>query len=543
MPRNSSTTPTTSPPLTSPPRKRWGSARSPLSTLLFVLLLSPIALAAPRFAVTIAPDLNPASDKGRVIVYLIAEDAGISTRAQPANGPFFSNPQPMYATNATAFKPGAAVYLDHNATAFPTPLDQLPAGDYRAQAVFDCVAANSSWQREPGNLVSETITFTLPPQGSPERANLTIPITLSRAVQDRTPPRLPAGVTLVEIPSPLLTAFHGVPTTLRAGVVAPLNQKPDTQYAAIYNIPGFGGDHMSALREGRSRLSDRLAGDAKALAESTFAIVLDPESANGHHLFANSDNNGPVADALIQELIPALEAQFPLIPHKDARILRGHSSGGWSTLWLGLTEPETFGRVFSSAPDPVDFTEFQNINIYNDPSAYTDAAGDRRASYTSDGKVLMTIEQENLMEEVMGPGNTSGQQWDSWFAVFGPRDDKGNPASLWNPQSGEIDQKVAESYRKYDIADRVRDEPTLYAPLLRARVTLIVGNADSFDLHRAVIKLRDALDTAQPGAPSDAGSIEIVPGADHGSVLGSPQARAFPSKMLAWLTEKGMLPR
>ncbi len=36
----------------------------------------------------------------------------------------------------------------------------------------------------------------------------------------------------------------------------------------------------------------------------------------------------------------------------------GHSSGGWSSLWLQIEHPEVFGGVWSLAPDPVDFRDF-----------------------------------------------------------------------------------------------------------------------------------------------------------------------------------------
>ncbi|MFM8872344.1 MAG: alpha/beta hydrolase-fold protein, partial [Phycisphaerales bacterium] len=70
----------------------------------------------------------------------------------------------------------------------------------------------------------------------------------------------------------------------------------------------------------------------------------------------DSAANGPRARALVEEFIPALERQFRLVRRPEARIVTGHSSGGWSALWLQLTHPETFGACFPSTPDPVDFS-------------------------------------------------------------------------------------------------------------------------------------------------------------------------------------------
>src|SRR5262249_45490533 len=80
---------------------------------------------------------------------------------------------------------------------------------------------------------------------------------------------------------------------------------------------------------------------------------------------ADSANNGPCGRALTDELIPYVEKTFRAIGQPGARFVTGHSSGGWSSLWLQVTYPDFFGGVWSTSPDPVDFHDFQRINIYN----------------------------------------------------------------------------------------------------------------------------------------------------------------------------------
>src|SRR5207248_1016225 len=106
------------------------------------------------------------------------------------------------------------------------------------------------------------------------------------------------------------------------------------------------------------------------LYRNCFVIVPDPQGPNGHTLFANSEVNGPCADALIQELIPAIEARYPLIREPSARLLRGHSSGGWTALWLTTQYPQTFGGCWAYAPDPVDFHHLERIDAYSQRNAY-----------------------------------------------------------------------------------------------------------------------------------------------------------------------------
>lgn len=141
-----------------------------------------------------------------------------------------------------------------------------------------------------------------------------------------------------------------------AGVVLPKSfaEKPEQKYPVVYEIPGFGGDHHAAFfAESRG-----LAGI------DTIYVMLDPDCRTGHHVFADSANNGPYGQALIDELIPHIEMKFRALARPSARFLTGHSSGGWSSLWLQVVYPDFFGGVWSTAPDPVDFRDFQKINLY-----------------------------------------------------------------------------------------------------------------------------------------------------------------------------------
>ena len=79
-----------------------------------------------------------------------------------------------------------------------------------------------------------------------------------------------------------------------------------------------------------------------------FHSSIKPLESIGHTSFANSRVNGPWASALTQELVPKLESMFRLIPDARGRFLTGHSSGGWSSLWLQIQYPDLFGGTWSS---------------------------------------------------------------------------------------------------------------------------------------------------------------------------------------------------
>jgi len=493
--------------------------------------------AEPGLSVVLDEGVASAPLSGRLLVFLLRSGARAGRGAEPANAPFYDDPQPIFSTNVSAWAPGAVQRLPDNADAFPVPLRELPPGVYTAQAVLDIAEENSNWRREPGNLFSKPVRIEVAKDGLPPSAVLT----LSERVSDEKP-AWQSNVKVVEVESALLSAARGRPVTLRAAVVPPRDFDGATRYAAVYMVPGFGGDHSMAAGMTGWRERMKPGTPEYELARSTYLIVLDPEGPNGHHLFADSANNGPVGTALTKELIPALERELPLRPEPEARIVTGHSSGGWSSLWLALTYPDTFGACWSGAPDPVDFHAMQKINLYEDANFYTDAAGNDLASNEQGGQVLMTIRQENQWEEVRGPGNSSGQQWDSWFAVFGPRDEAGRPAALFDPATGVIDRAVVEQFRAFDIVARLKADPARFVPTFRERIRITVGGEDEWELDAAVALLDAALD--ELGVPMDGaqspGRITIVPGTDHGTVVRSPAYRAIPAEMVAHLDQFGL---
>jgi len=500
--------------------------------LVPVLFETTMLAESPRvFQVSIGPEARVGTARGRLIVFLIAEQSKVSKRAAPVDGPFWDDPQPLFAMDVS-LDANNAVELDDSADCFPIPPSKLPPGRYRAQARLDLARSNSSWRREPGNLWSEEVTVDV--TDSKERQ--VIQLSLTKVVEPRSRKQVD-GVEWFEIRSSLLSQFRGVDVMLRAGVVLPQEISPAQKYAAIYDVPGFGGDHTGATG---SRRRPNETGDAATLAKSTFRIVLDPEGPNGHSLFADSANNGPCGQALTQELIPALEAKYPLLAIPTARILRGHSSGGWSTLWLATRYPEVFGAAWSSAPDPVDFRRFQKVNIYSQPNFYVDGSGAEVPSLHKGDVVEMTIRQESRGEDILGPDNTSAQQWDSWFAAFGPKNASGNPAALFDPVTGQIDSKIAEHYKQYDIGELLRSNPKLLLPIFRNRIRLVVGTEDSFYLNEAVALLDAELKELGRGL-NDRGYVKMIPG-DHGTIFSNQAVQAFPREMLEHLRSARHIP-
>lgn len=453
------------------------------------------AAAPTTFELTFSDKVSAAPFTGRVLVYL-SRSSG-----EPRRGPNWFNPEPFFAMDVKDWRPGTPLTLDQRALGFPKPLDQLAPGNYRIQAVMDFDRGGHQVGTGPGNAYSTPLAAKLPSEdGAPVRL-------LIDQVQAERPFRESDRVKLCELESPRLSAFHKKPMKLRAGVVLPpsFESQPTRRYPVVYDIPGFGGNHFFAFMYGNRR-------DSVMDGEEFLYVVLDPDCRTGHHVFADSANNGPYGAALIEEFIPHLEQRFRAIGKPTARFVTGHSSGGWSSLWLQVTYPDTFGGVWSTAPDPIDFRDFQQINLYA-PAAnmFTDQRGQPRPIARRGQTPVVFYRSFSDMEVVLGRGG----QLASFEAVFSPKQDNGLPRPLWDRKTGTVDPETAKAWEKYDINLVLERNWTRLEPKLRGKLHIYMGSLDTFYLEGATIKVKETL--ARLG--SDA-KVEIFPGKDHGSLLG-----------------------
>ena len=323
------------------------------------------------------------------------------------------------------------------------------------------------------------------------------PLTLTRRTEARPKPADKANVKLVEYTSDLLSAYWGRPIVMRAGVALPPGYHEETsrRYPACYVVHGFGGNHLAAWRE-----KPRTA---------MVGVYLDGSFPSGHHEFADSANNGPWGRALTEEFIPHLEKSFRLIAAPYARFLTGHSSGGWSTLWLQVNYPEFFGGTWSTAPDPVDFRSFTGIDATpgSTQNVYRTRDGKPLNLVRRRGKDLASFEEFVKHEEVLGEygGQIASFEW-----VFSPRGEDGRPMRLFDRATGEMNRDVQRAWMKYDIRGLVEAGWGTLGPKLLGKLRIICGAEDTFHLEEAVTMICDFLKSKGREEV-----CEIVPGRDH----------------------------
>jgi S-formylglutathione hydrolase FrmB len=462
------------------------------------------------FRVTLPADTaltHGAPASGRLIVYMSAKRPG-SPEARLAPG---VDPEEVWiaAREVAGLAPGASVEIDADSLAFPRPFSAAGAGRRWVMALLD-VDHNANWRPfSGGDLVSAVDSVDAPgTRAAPTRLTLRARIRAPRV------PSVP-GVEAVEFTSPLLSAFWKRPVVMRATVLT----VPDSEaiatpagpaFRAVYHIPGWNGSYRQGFTRGRDEL--RMAHDAGE--RGAVHVWLDPEFPTGHPAFANSANNGPWDDALVQELIPYLERRFHLLAEARGRFLTGHSSGGWATLWLQIQHPDFFGGTWSTSPDPVDFADFIGVDMRpgSRDNLYRAADGSPRPFVRWEGKEVQSLEAFTRIETVLGPGG----QMQSFEAVFGPRGTDGTPARAFDRETGALDPEVLRAWAAYDIRALLERRWAELGPKLRGRLHILVGGSDTYHLEGPTRRLCDFL--ARAG--SDA-TCEVVPGRGHFDLFGA----------------------
>jgi len=407
-------------------------------------------------------------------------------------------------------------------------LRDLPAGEYWMQPFVNVYTRfpradghtvwlhndqweGQDWKRSPGNLFGDPVRVAFDPKSAtPLRlvANKVIP-----------PIPLPADTDMVKrirFQSAILSKWWGQPIYLGATVLLPrgYDTHPNVRYPVNYMQDHFSLNPPGGFGRGgdfdRFWMSDT--------APRFIAVTLQhPSPYYDDSYGVDSANNGPYGEAIIKELIPAVEQKFRVIRQPWARMLSGGSTGGWIALAHQVLYPDFYGGSFALCPDSVDFSYHQIVNIYSDANAYYVEKGwtkvERPSQRTIDGNIEVMMKDENWYELVVGDKSRSGGQWDIWEATYSPVGPDGYPRRLWNKETGVIDKSVAEQWKKYDMADILRKNWTVLGPKIADKIHVYVGDMDSYYLNDAVEKLNEFLTKTED--PKFAGEVAFQRRAPH----------------------------
>src|SRR5262249_50905506 len=347
----------------------------------------------------------------------------------------------------------------------PVPsLRDIPAGDYWVQPFVNVYTRfaradghtvwmhmdrweGQNWKRSPGNLYGDPVRLHIDPSSSTP-----LHLVAAKVIPPTPPPADTDMVKRIRIQSDILTKWWGHPIFIGATVLLPkdYDKHPDVRYPVNY-IQG----HFSTAPPGNfGRAADF---DALWLAEKTprfiYVTLQHPSPYYDDSYGVNSENNGPYGDAIMQELLPAIDERFRTIREPWARVLTGGSTGGWIALAHQIFYPDFYGGTFALCPDAVDFRYHQIVNIYQDENAYFVDRGwmktERPDTRRPHGNITSMMKDENLFELVQGDHSRSGGQWDIWEATYGPVGAGGYPQRIWDKRTGDLDRTVAAYWQSH----------------------------------------------------------------------------------------------
>jgi hypothetical protein len=527
--------------------------RIEILAVLFLAAATSVTHAGLRFALSFPVERATQPLDGRMLL-LVSSDSTSEPRFQTNEG---HETQLVFGIDVEGLRANVPAIFDEKAFGFPIrSIARIPPGWYWVQGLLhkyetfhraDGVTVKlpmdrgegQHWNRAPGNLLSTPKRIRIDPS-----RNETITIFLDREIPPIEPPKDTKYIKHLRIQSERLTKFWGRPMYLGANVLLPegFDSHPDARYPLMifhghfpYTFGGFRETKPdTAAMKGEYSKRFRLADYNKIEAMAAYefykewtgpafprVVAIEIQHANPYYddsYAVNSANLGPYGDAIMYELIPAVEKHFRCIGQGWSRFMYGGSTGGWEVLAAQIFYPDEFNGCFAACPDPVDFRAYGIVNVYEHKNAYYSDSPWKRtprpATRNYLGETLATLEEANHYELALGANSRSGEQWDIWQAVFSPVGKDGYPKPIWNKLTGEIDREVAQYWREhYDLCYILRRDWKTLGPKLEGKIHIYCGEADNFFLNNAVYLIEDFLKSTSN--PFYGGEVDYEPRAEH----------------------------
>ena len=240
-----------------------------------------------RFEVRFDQSVHQEPFTGRV--YLAFTKSRTEPRLAPSN--WFRLEQ-FVALDIVNWQPGEPLAFDtredERLLAYPVPLSEMKLAGYRAQAIARFNPHSRNVGSGVGNGYSPIVVVEETAAGGQPTQFLIDRLVRTREFKET------GWTKLLQMRSRLLSKFHNRDVTMQAAVTLPksYHDEPDRRYPTIFIIPGFGGTHYRGVRN-----EPVTEGNDEGV--EFIRVLLDPSSPLGHHVFADSANNGPVGQALI----------------------------------------------------------------------------------------------------------------------------------------------------------------------------------------------------------------------------------------------------
>lgn len=269
------------------------------------------------------------------------------------------------------------------------------------------------------------------------------------------------------------------------------------RYPVVFVSHGFSGNR-------RTYLKNYQVWREEMKLRPMILISLDSNGDYGHHLFLNSQANGPRMQVLTEEVVPYVEAHYRSL---GRRVVYGQSSGGWTAISLLRRAPKVFAAAVATGPDPLTLRDWwmgPNHNLYHEPD------GSPRMFAPSIGLSMRTLVDRELETRSFG-------QFAAFLACFSRVRADLEPMPFESPfqlTTGALRPEIWEQWRSQDQSLWVEEHPLEAARCFSHRLALIVGNKDEFGLYPTTLHFSQTLDRLK--IPH---RLQIVDGAGHTDYL------------------------
>ncbi len=446
---------------------------------------------------------------------------------------------PFFGIDVADWAPGENIVMGDEASGFPWKrLGDIPPGEYQAQVLvnrFEQVTpahGKTLWlpmdvwdgrqfMLASGSYYSDVQTLTVTGDG-----NFFVHFNLTRMTPPNQLPEDDAHVKQFRIRSEKLSEFWGRDMYVGATVLLPkgYHDNPTARYPVYYHRGHFFERRPFRFPDSEPVPPAEDAGEAeravyasaRALWDGWFSDDLPrflvvtlqhPTPFYDDSYATNSPLAGPYRDAIMEELIPEVERRFRAIGKPYARVQTGGSTGGWIAAYAQITEPDFFGGAWSYCPDWVDYREFLNTNMYEEDNAFVLDGGrwltqEKPFSRTVQGRVRLTNRQfGQLVHALGGERGLSGEFTDAYAAHWGDMTETGYPRPAFDPETGQIDHEVVETWRRngYDLREYLERKWPEIGPKLVGQLHFICGWMDNFYLNPAMYGVQAFLEsTTEP---------------------------------------------
>lgn len=271
-------------------------------------------------------------------------------------------------------------------------------------------------------------------------------------------------------------------------------------YPVLFVSHGFSGDRWVNLK--------RYQMWRKMMEEKPMIIVsMDSNSRFGHHLFLNSEANGPRFEVLTKELVPYIDNYFRT---NGKRVIYGQSSGGWTAVSVLQKAPHLFAGAVATGPDPLVLDDWwfgRSGNIFQ----------------RLDGSERMLAPDHDLSMRSMVSTEVqtdSFGQYSAFLACFSPYRPERDGLPFLSPfhaDSGEVDPELWKIWKQKEIGSWVQAHPAKAKEVFSHKLVLFVGTNDEFGLRETTHRFSQIL--GELGIPH---LYKEIPGAGHTNYLERP---------------------